>query len=51
MVLALGIVAILIWLCLWGIFHLAGSAVHWLLVAGLALLLWRVIVGDQSTKT
>jgi len=47
MVLALSVAALSIWLMLWGLFHLAGGAVHLLLAAGLLTLVWRVVRGSD----
>lgn len=43
MVLALAIVLLGTWLLLWGIFHLAGGAIHAALAAGLGLLVFRIV--------
>lgn len=43
MVLALAVVLLVSWWLLWGIFHLAGGAVHLTLAIGLGLLVWRVV--------
>lgn len=40
---ALIIALLVIWLMLWGIFHLAGGPIHLLLVAGLLLLVLKVV--------
>jgi hypothetical protein len=42
MLAALAATLLFVWLLLWGVFHLAGGAVHLLLVAGLALFVLRV---------
>ncbi|HXR98300.1 MAG TPA: hypothetical protein VN709_10715 [Terriglobales bacterium] len=47
MLLALAATLLFVWLLLWGVFHLAGGAIHLLLVAGLLILLLAALRSED----